>query len=125
MRRRREGADVEHQDKVSGLHLEGLLEDFDPPAEKHRVPCDELLVAQSDDERVEEGAPGVVLLPLGLEDAVADVLHGRAGVELAFCVEGLVEDHGEDGRDRGHEAGEDEGENYLGRFRSSLDHTWR
>lgn len=37
---------------------------FDPAAEQHSVPRDELLVPEADDERVEERAPRVVLLPL-------------------------------------------------------------
>lgn len=85
-----------------------------PPTQQHSIPSDELLVAQTNDERVQKRPPRIFPLPFCVQKVVAKVVYRRVQFKAAFGVEGLVEEHGEDGGRRGHYAGEEEGEDDLG-----------
>ena len=54
-----------------------------------------------------------MLLPLVLQEALTDVCERRSRREVTFRIEGLIEKHSEDGRERGHEACNDKRQDDL------------
>jgi hypothetical protein len=86
---------------------------FYPADHQHSVASDELLVPKTDNEWIEERPPCVLLLPFSLQEPFPDVRKWRAGCKVGFVIEGLIEEHGQDRRYRGHEARDNEGEHDL------------
>jgi hypothetical protein len=90
-----------------------LISNLDPATEQNSIARYELLVSQSNNERIQKRPPCIVLLPLGVQESFSNVPNGRTEGELAFRVEGLVEDHRKNGGSCCHDTGEHEGDNHL------------
>jgi hypothetical protein len=81
-----------------------------PPTQQHSISSDKLLVPQSNDQRIEKRPPCIIPFPLCVEESLADISYRRPKRKASLGVEGLVEDHGEDGCASCHDACEDKGE---------------
>jgi len=86
---------------------------LDPAAEQDPITSDKLLVPQPNDKRIEKRSPRIVLLPLGVQETLANVSNGGSKGKLPFGIEGLVEDHGKNGGSGCHDASEHEGDDHL------------
>lgn len=91
MKGRGERANIQDEDEMSALDVETVLDDLciicqcgtwrhitvtclDPTAEQHGISSDEVLITKPNNEWVEEWPPRIVLLPLSVQELLADVL---------------------------------------------------